>query len=85
MSELVSGPGLQYGKWLPSFGTAGSWIVLGVIVAMALVIGGRGESATDFLHSSYAPPLNFSTAILCGTIVFAYSGVEAVSFLRNDL
>ncbi len=59
--------------------------MLFVIVAVAAIIGGRGESATDFLHSSYLPPWNFGTAILWGTIFFAYSGAEAVAFLRNDI
>ncbi len=77
--------GLKWGKWPPNFGVAGAWIVLFVIVAVAAIIGGRGESATDFLHSSYLPPWNFGTAILWGTIFFAYSGAEAVAFLRNDI
>lgn len=88
VSCLVTGvqiAGLKYGKWLPNFGTAGGWIVLGVIAVMALVIAARGESATDFLHSSYVAPMSFDTAILWGTIFFAYSGVEAVAFLRNEV
>lgn len=77
--------GLKWGKWLPNFGAAGGWVVLGVILAMGAAIAGRGESATDFVHSSYIPPMNFDTAILWGTIFFAYSGVESVAFLRNDV
>jgi len=77
--------GLNWGKWLPNFGVAGAWIVLGAVLAMALVIGLRGESATPFAHSSYVPPMKFDTAILWGTIFFAYSGVEAVAFLRNEV
>ncbi|HEY5047603.1 MAG TPA: APC family permease [Rhizomicrobium sp.] len=85
---LVTGvqlAGLKYGKWLPNFGTAGAWIVLAVIIAIAIVLGARGESATHFLHASYAAPLNFDTALLWGTILFAYSGVESLAFLRNEL
>jgi amino acid transporter len=77
--------GLGWGKWLPNAGAAGAWIVLGVIVAMGAVIGARGEGATDFVHSSYVPPLDFGTTILWGTIFFAYSGAEAVAFLRNEI
>lgn len=77
--------GLDWGKWLPNFGAAGGWIVLAVIVAMGLVIAFRGQGATDFVHSSYVPPFNFDTAILWGTIFFAYSGAEAVAFLRNEV
>ena len=34
---------------------------------------------------SYLPPMTFDTAILWGTIFFAYSGAEAVAFLRNEI
>jgi amino acid transporter len=88
LTALVTGLqllGLSWGKWLPSFGVIGAWIVLFVIVAVAGAILTRGESATDFVHASYLPPLNFDTAILWGTIFFAYSGVEAVAFLRNEI
>jgi len=88
MSFLVTGvqlAGLKYGKWLPNFGTAGGWAVLFIIVAIAFALGVRGHGATNFLHSSYVAPLNFDTAILWGTIMFAYSGVEALAFLRNEL
>src|SRR5690348_5208554 len=87
ITALVTGlqiAGLKYGKWGPNFGMAGGWIVVAVIVAISIAIGSRGEGATDFLHSSYVPPLNFNTAILWGTIYFAYSGVEAVAMLRNE-
>lgn len=77
--------GLGWGKWLPNFGTAGIWIVFGVIVAAAVVIALRGEGATDFLHADYMPRLSFDTAILWGTLVFAYAGAEAVGFLRNEI
>ncbi len=88
MSFLVTGvqlAGLKYGKWLPNFGTAGGWTVLFIIIAIAFALGVRGHGATNFLHSSYIAPLNFDTAILWGTIMFAYSGVEALAFLRNEL
>jgi amino acid transporter len=88
ISLLVTGvqlAGLRYGKWLPNFGTAGNWIVLAMICVMATVLALRGQSATDFFHSSYVAPLNFDTALLWGTIMFAYSGVEALAFLRNEL
>lgn len=77
--------GLRYGKWLPNLGTAGGWTVLAVIVACAVLIALKGAGATDFAHASYLPHVGFDLAILWGTVVFAYSGVEAVAFLRNDV
>jgi len=77
--------GMRFGKWLPNIGTTAGWIVFAVIVAMAVAIGMRGESATHFLSESYLPHVGFDTAILWGTLVFAYSGIEALGFLRNEV
>jgi amino acid transporter len=88
LTLLVTGiqiAGLKYGKWLPNFGTAGGWIVVVIIVGIGILLAGRGQSATDFLRASWIPHAGFDTAILWGTIVFAYSGVEAVGMLRNDI
>ena len=77
--------GLKYGKWLPNAGAAGMWLVFAVVIAMAIVLGVRGQAATDFVTASYVPQWSFGTAILWGTIMFAYSGVEAMAFLRNEI
>jgi amino acid transporter len=77
--------GLKYGKWLPNLGTTGGWIVVFAIVAMGVAIAARGKSATDFSHASWIAPMNFPTAILWGTIVFAYSGMETAGMLRNEI
>ena len=60
-------------------------IAILVIVAMAVVLAARGKSATDFAHASWLAPLNFGTAILWGTIVFAYSGQETAGMIRNEI
>ncbi|HEY3636923.1 MAG TPA: APC family permease [Rhizomicrobium sp.] len=88
VSLLVIGvqlAGLKYGKWLPNIGTAGNWVVFAMLVVVALVLGIEGRSATDFLHNSYLAPASFDTAILWGTMVFAYSGIESLGFLRNEI
>ena len=88
ISCLVTGvqlAGLQYGKWLPNIGMTGGWVVVFIIIAVGAAIGAHGSGATDFAHASWIAPMNFDTAILWGTIVFAYSGVEAVGFLRNEI
>ena len=77
--------GLKYGKWPPNVGMIGGWIVVFIIVGVGAVLGAQGKSATDFLHSSYVVPMNFDTAILWGTIVFAYSGLETAGMLRNEI
>lgn len=77
--------GLRFGKWLTNFGAAGSWAIFLTILAIAFYIASRGASATNFLHASYLPAMNFDTAILWGSIVFAFSGAESIAFLRNDI
>ncbi len=77
--------GLKYGKWPPNLGIAGGWVVVLIVVAVGVVLAVQGRSATDFFHASYTVPLNFDTAILWGTIVFAYSGLETASMLRNEI
>jgi len=77
--------GLRFGKWLTNFGAAGSWAIFLTILAIAFFISSRGTSATNFFHASYLPAMNFDTAILWGSIVFAFSGAESIAFLRNDI
>jgi amino acid transporter len=77
--------GLKYGKWPPNIGIVGGWAVVFVIVGIGATLALEGRNATDFAHSSYAVPMTFDTAILWGTIVFAYSGLEAAGMLRNEI
>jgi glutamate:GABA antiporter len=77
--------GLRFVKWLPNLGGAGSWLIFLLLVLAAAMLAWRGAGATNFLTSSYRIPLNFDTAILWGTIVFAMNGMETVAFLRNDI
>ncbi|MDE2184155.1 MAG: APC family permease [Alphaproteobacteria bacterium] len=77
--------GLRAGKWLTNFGSLGSWAVFAVILGVALLIARRGGAATHFLHASYVPGLDFDTAILVSTIVFAFGGPESLGFVRNEI
>ncbi|HXL98547.1 MAG TPA: APC family permease [Rhizomicrobium sp.] len=77
--------GLNLSKWLTNLGAAGSWLIFLMLAGIAVWFWARGSVATNFAASSYLPAGNFDTAILWGTIVFAYSGVEGVAFLRNEI
>ncbi|HEX2591011.1 MAG TPA: amino acid permease, partial [Rhizomicrobium sp.] len=77
--------GLRFSKWLPNAGTLASWVILAALVLVAGTLLARHESATNFAAGPFIAPFNFDTAILWGTIVFAYSGIEAVAFMRNDI
>ena len=81
----VQAAGLKYGKWPPNIGIIGGWVVVFIVVGIGIVLVFEGRSATDFVRSSYTVPMKFETAILWGTIVFAYSGLEAAGMLRNEI
>jgi glutamate:GABA antiporter len=77
--------GFSWGKWLTNVGAAGTWTIFLALAGTALFLGLHGQQATHFLSASYAPRMNFDTAILWGTMVFAFCGAEAVGFLRNEV
>ena len=81
----VQAAGLRYGKWLTNFGAAGSWLIFLIIAGIAWALALGGKSATHFSSGPFLPKVNFDTAILWGTMVFAYSGVEGIAFMRNDI
>jgi amino acid transporter len=64
--------GLAFNRWLTNFGAAGSWLIFVLLAGLALYFLAHHQSATNFATSSYLPKLDFNTAILWGTIVFAY-------------
>ena len=77
--------GLGTGKWLTNLGSAAAGALLAVLLAVGVILVLRGGPATNFLASSYAPPLNADGAALWATMVFAFGGPEALSFLREDV
>lgn len=77
--------GLGTGKWFTSFGAVGSWLIFLLIFGVGLWLMLHGRGATDFLHANYKPPATFDTAILWGTIVFAFSGIEGMALMRDDV
>jgi amino acid transporter len=77
--------GLGTGKWLSNFGAIASCALFALLILSGGWLALKGHSATDFAHARYRLPANADTAILWATVVFAYGGPEALSFLRNDV
>ncbi|MBN9570822.1 MAG: APC family permease [Alphaproteobacteria bacterium] len=77
--------GLRGSKWFTNFGAAGTWIIFLSLVLLAALFLVRGQSAANFHGASYLPPANFDTAILWGTVVFAFCGSETVAFLQDEV
>jgi amino acid transporter len=77
--------GLGTGKWLTSLGSAAAGVLLAVLLAIGVILALRTGPATNFHTASYAPPLDAGGAALWATMVFAFGGPEALSFLREDV
>jgi len=77
--------GLGTGKWLSNIGGLSGFALIGCLVVVGVLVAVKHGPATDFVHSSYAPPLNANGAILWATMVFGVGGTEALAFLRNDV
>jgi amino acid transporter len=77
--------GLGTGKWLSNIGGVSNFALVALLAVTALGVGLKQGSATDFVHASYAPPLDANGAILWATMVFGVGGTEALAFLRNDV
>lgn len=77
--------GLSTGKWFTSFGAVGNWLIFLFVLAVGIWMLVHGNGATDFIHANYRPPATFDTAILWGTIVFAFSGLEGMALMRDDV
>lgn len=77
--------GLGTGKWLSNIGGGSNFVLLALLMVSAVGVGLKQGSATDFVHSSYRPPLDASGAILWATMVFGVAGSEALAFMRNDV
>jgi amino acid transporter len=77
--------GLGVGKWVTNFGATGNWLIFLLVIGAAGFILFHGASATHFANGPFIPAPTFDTAILWGTIVFAFSGVEGMAFLRDDI
>jgi amino acid transporter len=77
--------GMGSGKWLSNIGGFSNLTLMSILILVGAVVFLSRGSATDFVHASYAPPLNANGAILWATMVFGVGGSEALAFLRNDV
>jgi len=77
--------GLNIGKWLSNLGAFGVWIPVTLLCAVAVVAWIKFGSATRFTSASLQPSLNFGTLGVWATILYAFSGSEAASFMGAEI
>jgi len=77
--------GLRFGRWLHNLGAWGAWLPVGVLVAAGALVFARHGSATRFDGASLIPDASLENLLLCSTIAFAFGGLEAASFMGEEI
>ena len=77
--------GLNIGKWLSNLGALGVWIPVSLLCVVAIIAFAKFGSATSFTASAMHPSLNIGTLGVWATILYAFSGSEAASFMGDEI
>jgi glutamate:GABA antiporter len=81
--------GLNIGKWLQNAGGVGTYIPLVILVGVAAVVALRHGpgfgSATHFTARNMLPALNWDTINFWSQIAFAFTGLELVSAMSEEV
>ena len=77
--------GLHIGKWLQNAGGVGTYIPLLMIVGVALWLWGRQGSVTHFTRAAMLPHWNWDTVNFWSQIAFAFTGLELVSAMSEEV
>jgi len=85
LATVLNIVGLQVGKWLNNIGAIASWLALTILIVMGLVVGLKYGSATPITPSSLMPSTGFKDLIFWATIAFGLSGLEAGSFMGEEI
>jgi amino acid transporter len=77
--------GLHIGKWLQNAGGVGTYVPLLMIVGVALWLWERQGSVTHFTWAAMLPHWNWDTVNFWSQIAFAFTGLELVSALSEEV
>ena len=77
--------GLHIGKWLQNAGGVGTYVPLTMIVVVALLLWSRQGSVTHFTWDGMLPHWNWDTVNFWSQIAFAFTGLELVSALSEEV
>ncbi|HEY3215530.1 MAG TPA: APC family permease [Candidatus Eisenbacteria bacterium] len=77
--------GLDVGKWLHNVGGIGTWVPIGVLVAMGFAAAARFGPATDFRPAAWIPGVGLKDILFWSTIAFGFGGLEAASFMGGEI
>src|SRR5262249_47374399 len=74
--------GVKIGKWTQNIGASSSWVIGGLLVVLAIVLGARRGSATPI---NIAPTWNWDTVNFWATIAYALSGLEMAGLMGGEI
>lgn len=77
--------GLNIGKWLQNAGGVGTYIPLVILVVVGAVVAWKHGSATHFTIRNMLPQLNWDTVNFWSSIAFAFTGLELVSAMSEEV
>ncbi len=77
--------GLNIGKWLHNAGALGMWLPAMIVVVMGFYAWHRFGSATAFTRSSLIPGSHLKDMAFWATLIFAFGGCEAGSFMAGEI
>jgi glutamate:GABA antiporter len=77
--------GLNIGKWLQNAGGLFTYVPLLMLLGIAAILYTRSGSVTHFTRSNILPTWNWSTVNFWSQIAFAFSGLELVSAMSEEV
>ena len=77
--------GLNIGKWLSNLGAIGTWVPVALLACVGIVAWSKFGSATSFDSRSLTPTLKLSNFGVWTTILYAFAGAEALSFMGGEI
>ena len=77
--------GLNIGKWLQNAGGVGTYVPLLILSAVGGVLWWKQGSVTQFTWANMMPSWNWDTVNFWSQIAFAFSGLELVSAMSEEV
>jgi amino acid transporter len=77
--------GLNIGKWLQNAGGVSTYLPLLLLVAIAAILWTRQGPVTHFTRANMLPVWNWDTVNFWSQIAFAFSGLELVSAMSQEV
>src|SRR2546423_12187510 len=85
VAVLLNIVGLNIGKWLQNAGGVSTYLPLLVLLGIAAILWIKQGSVTHFTRANMLPVWNWDTVNFWSQIAFAFSGLELVSAMSQEV